>query len=713
MQKISIFLLLVLMLPSLGLALAAQPSKRVLIYEYVSDPKDWKVFVELLGNNGYSVEFLDPFDVNLTESILSGYDILVIADPDVQKVNVAQLSLIMNWVKRGGGLLVDSTYIDTQGFFVTYLSGIYVSYAKLKNLSIPFDVGELYSPITVKLNPPLNYEVENVTLRDRGVLIISGLLQGKVKAEPFGIADVRDNYTLSMSLYTELDKGRIIVFPLQEFSGNLFIFEEKNYQLIINVFDWLSCRSPRRPDISFQEKRLYTYLAIAAILSALAGLLVTFSYRISTSKKWLVLAIYAATIVIAGLHTWYLAECWASLSSLFTQWGYSSSDTLRSFIYFYQDYIYGLLMAILVGLAFHVAARRARAKYLNIMKFSLGLLAGMAAISLFYAYFWLDYIPLIQNILDIYLFRLNELMLIILGVPTAWILMRQIFREKVIESFLVSSSLGRETYDKLIEGLFYGKYVFIALGAAIAVYSFSSTAYYVMPFVWIYSFTQDVGTGIAISFYFIAGLIASILMLRGALREGLKDPDLIKTLTTLIFTREFPYLLLTLNVIPSLANLLLTLAGGYRVNLLEASTPLIGIFVAYMVGYAAMWLFVKGVKTAALTVASALVILAYQLLVSQLFLSKVTTLLDRTIASGVITIAMTGTMRKMLSEFTKKTLEKPMEKREKEAVLKRREDLEKLLEKLDKALIEGRISEETYKQLKEKYEKKFAELSTR
>ena len=74
---------------------------------------------------------------------------------------------------------------------------------------------------------------------------------------------------------------------------------------------------------------------------------------------------------------------------------------------------------------------------------------------------------------------------------------------------------------------------------------------------------------------------------------------------------------------------------------------------------------------------------------------------------------MTGTMRKMLSEFTKKTLEKPMEKREKEAVLKRREDLEKLLEKLDKALIEGRISEETYKQLKEKYEKKFAELSTR
>ena len=691
---------------------ALQPiPKRVLVYGVMLNPRDYGVFKELLENYGFIVDFAKPEETKLTKQLLSSYDILLMEDVDLELADKEELSAILGWVKEGGALLADSTYIMGQGFFAAYLSGVYVTYINMKVLSVPFSLKDVYAEVTVTLREePFNYLVDNVTLSNRYYLLVKGLIQGFVDGKPLGVVSSIGNYTLSAGLYAQVGKGRVLIFPLTEISNNFQIMSNHNYQLVLNIFNWLADRQPTKADLSFQEARFQRYMLLAALLSVLAGFIVALSYKVKVELRRLSLILYAAILVFALLHVWYLYSQFSAMQKVYTELGFSFTYTFTSFLQYYSFYIASLAAVGVVGAAFWAAVRRVRDEYKDIFKFALGFLGGVAVISLYYLYFWVDYVPFITDALGPYIHRVRDMMFLLLGVPTAWVLLRPSFEKKFIQGFIKSGKIGKEIYEKLILRGFYGVYVFIALGIAVAVSSFSIMTYYTSILVWMTQIPQDVYTGISLSFYFVAALVISILMLRRALKEGLYEAGFLETLNMLVFTREFPYLLLTFNIIPSLASAAMWLIFGYTVDATYMLTPLIGIFVAYMVGYAVTWLFIKGIRTAAATIASALIILAYQLFISQVFLSKVTTLLDRTVTSGVLTIAIAGTMRKMLSEFTKKTLEKP-KKEEKPPKLSEKEELEKLLEELDKALIEGRISEATYKELKEKYQRKLQELA--
>lgn len=185
-------------------------------------------------------------------------------------------------------------------------------------------------------------------------------------------------------------------------------------------------------------------------------------------------------------------------------------------------------------------------------------------------------------------------------------------------------------------------------------------------------------------------LTLSALLLANGMAQALAWPSLMQ-LTAARLGKDADYALgLALGARPSVSALALNLAG---------------VFLGYAVGYSCLWVYFKGVREALATVATGFLVLGYQRLVNQALLGKVTTVLQSTALSGVVAIVVAGSLKKMLSEFTKKAVERPPRKPPSRA-----EELRALLEKLDRALIEGRISEETYRELKEKYEKELKAL---
>jgi len=673
-----------------------RPRVRVLVAGTLYPPA-YPRFYELLASNEFEVAYLDLTKGDVTLDVLSEYDILVIGDvptsiagPD----DTRRLATIVEWVKKGGSLLVDSSYL--------YEPGI---------MGAPFSVvtgflgyNETLKPISIEIGDvePFNYEAGAVEIRYYSPLAV-GAVEGFTRANPLLVVGESGNITFSFSAYAELGEGRAVILPLSYMADNFYLFAGDNAQFIVNIFNWLAHRAPRKADLGFQERRYSFYSTLAAAVSLVAALVVLLSYkltRFSAKLYWAVLALLGAILVVQLLYEAYVTSTYLGLGLPLNYLLLSDMPIIVSII---------SLAAVVVALK--VYKDRVDARLLPpLLAFSLGVVVANVIVSVFNAYFALDNIPFTYNFTRLLLSQFSTTSLLLLGMPALWLAFREKFEEWGTKPVLSPNSLSRETYEDVFYGSFYPKYVFIAMATSYLTYTLPVEVVFVTYWLWggkgLASGWAGLYSAFKVLMYFVMALVVAFLVFRKAIRGGLRDRESLQTLNFVLFAREYPYLLLAIFVVPAVVGHIVSLLAGYQVSTTELALSLAGVFLGYVVGYSALWLYFKGVKEATTTIATGLLVLGYQWLVNQAFLKEVSTFLERTALSGVIAIAIAGFLKKMLSEFTKEAIAPP----KKPHKPTREEELKGLLEKLDKALIEGRISEETYRELKEKYERELESL---
>jgi len=208
--------------------------------------------------------------------------------------------------------------------------------------------------------------------------------------------------------------------------------------------------------------------------------------------------------------------------------------------------------------------------------------------------------------------------------------------------------------------------------------------------------------------FLVIAFVLVFFMLRKAVNMGLTNLGKLNELKDLIFARELPYLIIAMFLVPDVLKTVFGVSDVYYIFL-----NLLGIFAAYGVGYAAVRVLFSNLPRLGATLITGLIILLYQWVINTYLLRKITAFIEHTALAGVLSFMVTAVIKSLQKDFEKalkKTgiLEKivPVPPSPDRKI----QELKETLEKLDKALIEGRIDLETYKNLKAKYEEELKKL---
>jgi hypothetical protein len=185
------------------------------LYHANDYPTSYSLWLSELYIQGYIIEELSTGPITL--GTLSQYDILICAQPYLS-YSSTELTIIENFVLAGGGLLVigdDSPSIFTA---LTDFSGIDWTSG---------GYGHLCTDITT-------HDVTNNVFSTYFAAPMSELL---VSGDAISL--IRDIYGNHMLAASELTNGRVLAIADEQTITNSYIGNEDNFQLAINMIDWL------------------------------------------------------------------------------------------------------------------------------------------------------------------------------------------------------------------------------------------------------------------------------------------------------------------------------------------------------------------------------------------------------------------------------------------------------------------------------------------
>ncbi len=679
--------LLILLLPLLLAPLVpAKPVARVFIYGLISRGNYGRLY-ELLENNGFAIDYADPEEfpvLNLTLDLLSSYDVVVL--PDIPATPPPVVEAIVSYLKSGGGLLVIE-YPFEEPSPLGELLGVKCLKEELVDPESPS--GNL---VCTEVASEVGYKVESVVIPFTRALAVTAPAKpallppptAKPKAEDVGVK----GYLAPLAIAT-YGSGRACFVNGLIFLNNYFLFAGDNAQFIVNVFNWLAGRSPKEINLEFQRTRTLFFIAAGVVVVALMALAIGASARIPLSGSKL-LKVTALTLgALLAAYAGAVLHGYVKIGSL-------GGISFEYFVSFYRQSMVATCLLALYLLSLSKAYRVSPFSE-NMLKLMVGQAVGSIPLLLLVAHLWsTTQLPMLSMPVALGVYSLN--IYAWLGVPFLWLMLRKTFEKRTVEPYASALRVSTQAYHSLLSEL-YGKYIS-------PIYAIV-TASYLLPALVILTLDQlwggrapsgEVFDLLHVNEFFVLSLAIAIFLLRKGPKYGFTSVEELRNVNALTFTREVPYLLIMLFLVPKVIGPV----AGLEVELKSIGYVLVGVFIGYVVGYGVLWLYFKGVKEALVTIVTALIVMGYQWLVESMFLKPLTSILQQTTAAA-LAIAVSVALKRTLADFLKSVPAKPRRTR--------REELKELLRKLDQALIEGRISEETYRELKEKYEEKLRRLS--
>jgi len=492
--------------------------------------------------------------------------------------------------------------------------------------------------------------------------------------------------------------GHIVFIGSVMLFHNMMIFKEDNAQFILNIFHWLSRTGLTKVDISFQINRANYFITLGMIFMIIGGIAIILSkriplyedklYRLTIAILSIIFCLYLLAIV--GTYYHYISTIQATEAEALSLW----------LIYMKVNVMMTPIYLLLILLVVYLHKRTIPHLRDNMYKLLIGDVIGSAIVCLYLAYFWYVNVSsnIIEEVIPMTLGFYTVMAIPWIGIPFLWLLLRKQFEKYIIRPHLNQLSFNPVTYVNLFHIELYSKFIYILYAVLLLSYR--------LPSIVLVLYDQLLGRSILLENYsdiirinsfLVMALAAAIFMLRRTPRYGLKNREELNKVNQILFTREIPYFLILLYVIP----VLLRFVVGLQVQIEKIAYVFIGIFIGYLVGYGLLWLYFTGLKTALATVTTTVILIGYQWIVENMLIKTVTSIVEKTAYSSILAIAIAVAMKQTLGDFLKSiTIKpKPKPKTKKERI----EELKVLIENLDKALVEGRITEELYKELKTKY----------
>ena len=197
------------------------------------EPTDYSLRYEIFRDNlvsrSYTMDKLHSgTSGNLTQSILTPYDLLIITAPNINFTS-SEVSAVTNWINNGGNLLI---------LGLRWTSGAFGD--KVENINY------LLSSFDLKINtsdsggPVGNYLNEHPTVEGCALLDFSytapGLITYEGSATPIWGNDV-NNIIIGAQEYGQ---GRVILSADLFFLRDTYIINDDNLQYAINMINWLT-----------------------------------------------------------------------------------------------------------------------------------------------------------------------------------------------------------------------------------------------------------------------------------------------------------------------------------------------------------------------------------------------------------------------------------------------------------------------------------------
>jgi len=690
MRNIVLVPLVALLALSLIPNATASPAARVLIYGFTG-PEDYPRLYELLENNGFVVDFLsyEDVDISVLTTVIDDYDVIVVPDLPCATLPRDVVEAVADFVDRGGGVL-----------FLEYPFEGGTCFAQAFSVTcVPEGLTTQEEYLSFNVTGVLKYMANMSALPYAYTLVIRGdhVNPALIPRGTTSVPEELRGYNVTVLALAEVGRGRVAFLSAFSLLENKVVFLADNEQLIVNLFNWLAGRQLSPVNVEFQVARTQRVLAVGVFLLLAAALVVAFSGRIPLTGAKLFKAVTATIAVIMLAAAAYSAY---GVSRMLEAYGPVWHEALS---------LYANPIATIAVLAIVLVLLRKAARPSELTDSALRLVLGHAAsgllVALAAAYLWLEVyasplaFPLALTIYSLFAMRW-------LGFPSLWLLFRDKYEEKVLAPFTLSVGVPMERLRGILYRELYTRFIY----PLFALVSLS----YILPAFTTIALTElwgEIG-GVEgwlnlflINTFLVLALLISLLLVRKGPSRGFRDKQSLSALNAVVFTREIPYLVLTLYLVPYVAKSLVDVITGAGADLLDITYMLAGLFVGYAVGYAVLWLYFAGLKGLVTAAATTLTLLGYHWLVENYLIKPmVATIEQRLTVSAVFAVAVSSTLKRILGDFLKTLPSKP-------APPSREKELRELLRKLDEALIEGRISEELYRALKRKYEEELAELS--
>ncbi|RLE76103.1 MAG: hypothetical protein DRZ80_01645 [Thermoprotei archaeon] len=696
------------------------------IFRDFSDSKIYSRFSELLKDNGFALDYYHSLDFSF--ETLTSYDIIVIPDLYLtslehgQLLTTEQIAMIVSFVKQGGGLYLIEGVTPTllSEFFKIHVSGntLYDEKSYLDFYNNPRDV--IYYNVSMK---EIGYNVKEIVIPEcaalqtgRGayplikinnstyVQMLNGNLRSESNATP-----------IAYSFYGE---GRIIAIGSLFFHCNFYVFSKDNPQFIINMFRWLAKKEPLTVNTESNKFRTYMYLGLLVSFLLIAMIFIWKSPSILPSglKLKLLLRIFLSTL-LAIYVVLLIAIVLVSISPISSH-EYASFDlgTIIENITYYNAHVY-IAVLIICSILFENIWTRADPELVQSMV-KLALALGIAFIlpTIYVYIFWF-----LENeiITPLWFFVTSStaawgtyfwgIVLLWIGLPIAWLWFRSYFERGIVYPELPEVGLNFENYRKLFYSDLYGSFIFKMVALITLVGTLPRYVLFIYSMLWGGElYRVEWFYILRFNVFLVIAFVLVFFMLRKAVNTGLTNLSKLNELKDLIFAREMPYLIIAMFLVPDILRTVFGVSDVYYILL-----NLLGIFAAYGVGYAAVRVLFSNLPRLGATLITGLIILLYQWVINTYLLRKITAFIEHTALAGVLSFMVTAVIKSLQKDFEKalkKTgiLEKivPVPPSPDRKI----QELKETLEKLDKALIEGRIDLETYKNLKAKYEEELKKL---
>ena len=256
---------------------SSQPYARVLVDLSHSQESYWEMeryefwdydiipLLRFLEHNGFSVTV--NHEEQLSSSLLSGYDILILPQP-YEELTTDEENVLVNFVGRGGGLLLIPYYVPSAMESVTSVYGF--TFTDWLVNSTPCGIFHIEGEI-----PQLAY-VRNISIPDFYAIVLYNMSLSYIwlSCTEFEVWDelfeapAELNFTFyNLCVFAEYGSGRVAAIGCPWLTCHYYMYRYDNYQLLLNIIRWLSFQEPCRAGMPLRSAYT-TYLSLVALVSA-------------------------------------------------------------------------------------------------------------------------------------------------------------------------------------------------------------------------------------------------------------------------------------------------------------------------------------------------------------------------------------------------------------------------------------------------------------